>query len=604
MERATGRESAVHVHHRARIVPELALAEPVASVVTLDDAAPSISAHAHGLQPRGRARRHSDVDRRTRSPAGLATSTADALGLAPVEEESASRAFWRLVRGALEHTPAPPPPPPAPPAGSGSARWANARALLLVVAGPALAAAVQFGLPYHSIPHRLARVHVFGVLGSLGPASSASVWFALLLHAPLRRVVPSYVALFTLLGPCFFTTVNALVDLSTVPFGYVTNLLNILVTNQICARVHARVLARRSAAAVFAPVDPEAGGGAAPAASPPRPARGLATFGKFQLVNMSIMFVLFGLCVRVFRQFAFFRVQSLAVYAASLASDLVTLLLPSSLLARRVARPFARAAAALLRRLSAAPAVVPAPAPAPAPAAAAASVDTAVPRPDESSAAAAACAGGAEENGAEGVNAGPGVVSVRSLDGSPPPPSPGPEAEADPDLEEAGEEGRAERAERAQLERELEGPPLDEDLWVYNVQTGIRSMLLWHAVISWAATSVFVAAVLVARWGPGAASFPYSPATFDGAACTTALAFSLLSAGLNGAAVAAIHALTRLFPSMRDRFALAASWRFLREHAATLALTFSSGSSVAFLILYRQANLYFFVFPESYPPDA
>eukprot|EP00741_Cyanophora_paradoxa_P006771 tig00001041_g6548.t1 len=671
-----------------RIVPlQLSLHAPseerqAAALVPLDldDACaittPSAAAHAGHGRGHGhlRARRRSESRAGPGPPPGPAgpagavagaTSTADALGLAPPEE---SRAFWRLVRRAFESKSSARASPSRDAGAGAGGFWANARALALVTAGPAATAALQFGLPYHSVPHRVARAFVFAFVGSIGASSNASVWFSLLLHAPLRRVVPSYMALFLVLGPSLFAASNAVVDLTHVPFGYVASLVFIVLANQICARLHARVIARRRATAASASVfavdvvtaEAAAGGAAgsasaaaaAAASAAPVPARALSTFGKFQTLNMCIVFVLFGylflfsvvlinatnssvcfllvllqlrafgrplaaalphgdaavlyaltmlLCVRVFRQLAFFQVQSVAVYVASLASDLATLLLPSSLLLRRVARPFARRAAAFLSRRSRAATAAVAPEeaeagagaedgegkggagarPAPEPPT---SSHRSPSSPPSSAPAPAASAAAPSSSDHEAGPATPGSSARRGKDA----PAAGPAAAAagaevrclDGEEEEgaaAGGPGPDEEEEGAGAGEAPEGPAggptivFDEDLWVFNVQSGIRRV------------------VLISRCD---------------LACASALTFSLLTAGVNGAVVAGLHAAGLLFPRLRDRLALTASWRFLREHAATLALNFSSCSSVAFLALYRQANLYYFVFPESYPPDA
>eukprot|EP00741_Cyanophora_paradoxa_P015615 tig00020903_g15074.t2 len=604
-----------------------------------------------------------------------------------------SRALWRLVQGELETSrsrasfalPSPSAAAGAPEAGG---FWANARALAILTVGPAAATAVQFGLPYPAIQNRVARALAFGFCGCLGSATNSSVLFAVLARRPPRRVVPSYIALFLLCAPALFAASNAVVDLSAVPFGYALGLLCIVLTNQICARLHARLFARRDAsiarsaqAGAGAPpeLELEAGvGGAADRAldreaGPADPARAAATFSKLQATNMLIIFVLYAylflfslassstaqvlinatnssvcylfvllqlrafrgslaaalphgdavvlqaltmlLAVRMFRQLSYFKVHSVAVYLVSLASDLLFLLVPVSLLARRVARPLVRRAAALLRRLST-PGVRLDPAP------------SSSSGPGPRAPAAAASSSPAPRSRL--------ATMAKDIDAAPGPgPGPGPDAEAAPGL--VPVDGGGARVEvrpldfdwtpRPSLEGaggwELEedrgaegaaGPAaasgraspalLDdrEELWVYSIQTGLRSMILWQAVVSWVAAVVFVAAVAVARYGPGAALFPYSPATLDDAACASALTFSLLTAGANGAVVAALHAAAHFFPRLKDRLALTSSWRFLRENAGLLALTFMACTSISFLGLYRQANIYYYVFPDAYPP--
>eukprot|EP00741_Cyanophora_paradoxa_P022104 tig00021434_g21338.t1 len=540
-----------------------------------------------------------DAEPRARARAALAaraTAPADAEDVGPAEE---SRAFWRLLRGALEAAPSPQPPStpslPAPAtaaaaAGSGGGFWANVRALAIITAGPAAAAALQFGLPYHSVRNPVARSLLFAFAGSIGGAANSSVVFSVLLRRPPRRIAPSYVPLFVVCAPVLFAATNAAIDLSGVPFGYVFCLFYLVLTNQICARLHARLFARRSA-----PVYSEAGlagelrPGPGPEAGPADPGRAVATFGKLQsvtgparpaavpgharacAVNMLIMFVLYVyLFLFSVARASVAQVQSVAVYLVSLASDIVFLLVPVSLLARRVARPFARRVVAWLRRLSA-PAAPSAASSAPS------SSDGRAP-PDPSSKDVDVDLAPDPDPDPDG-NA--SRVEVRPLEGGMPRPSEAEEGEG-------GYRG--------------DGGDAGEDLWVYNVQTGIRSMILWQAVVSWVAAAVFVAAVAVARWGPGAASFPYSPATFDDAACASALTFSLLTAGANGAVVAALHVAALLFPRLKDRFAFTSSWRFLRDNAGLLGMTFMVCTSISFLGIYRQANIYFYLFPESFPP--
>eukprot|EP00741_Cyanophora_paradoxa_P022101 tig00021434_g21336.t1 len=267
--------------------------------------------HDPDEEPRPRAR--AALAARATPPATPAAADSDADGdVGPAEE---SRAFWRLLRGALEAGPSPQPPsaPSLPaaaaaaaPAGSGGAGgfWANARALAIITAGPAAAAALQFGLPYHSVENRVARSLLFGFAGSIGAAGNSSVLFSVLLRRPPRRIVPSYFSFFVVCAPVLFAATNAAIDLSGVPFGYVFCLFYLVLANQICARLHARLIARRSA-----PVHPEAvlaseatgpglgrgpgRGPPGPEAGPADPGRALATFGKLQAVNMLIIFVLY-----------------------------------------------------------------------------------------------------------------------------------------------------------------------------------------------------------------------------------------------------------------------------------------------------------------------
>eukprot|EP00741_Cyanophora_paradoxa_P022100 tig00021434_g21335.t1 len=294
---------------------------------------------------------------------------------------------------------------------------------------------------------------------------------------------------------------------------------------------------------------------------------------------------------------SYFQVQSVAVYLVSLASDILFLLVPVSLLARRVARPVARRVVAWLRRLSAPAAAGPSAGPDPDPGPAFSSGSDPDPPPPAAASSAPSSSDGrappdpsskdvdVDVDVAPGPNPDPdgsaSRVEVRPLEGGTPRPS-------ESEEEEGGYGG--------------DGGGAGEDLWVYNVQTGIRSMILWQAVVSWVAAVVFVAVVAVARWGPGAASFPYSPATFDEAACASALTFSLLTAGVNGAIVVALHVAALLFPRLKDRFAFTSSWRFLRDNAGLLAMTFMACTSISFLGIYRQANIYFYLFPESFPP--
>eukprot|EP00741_Cyanophora_paradoxa_P008139 tig00001264_g7876.t1 len=619
------------------------------------------------------------------------------------ESEAELRALymWRFARQALEYRPA-----AATEMAQGSPRrgrrgfFANARALALLFLVPALSTALQFALPYHSISNRFARFFVLGVMSSFGAGLNGALWFATLLRVPHRKVVPSYMTSVIVLSALLFAALDAALDLSRIPFGSLSILAFYIPANQLAARAHARLIFRRvstaPASSVYTSGASDAAGGDAAAAGDAvpagrDPARAFSGVGKFQAVNISVLFFqmsylflfsalrspvfqvainlvvssvsflvllaqlrLFGgsllaslphgdaagihvvsmlLLSRVFRQLAFFRVQSVWVYLAGLATDLLALLLPSSLLLRRFARPFARRAVLWLRARSGSVFGPPAAAPQggphaePAPAAPPSASLEVIPAPAHSSLAGPrrpsragvdSCAlviphdeaGGGGGKRAAGVfpqapagardsvlvealdepstsprpgalREGPHAPPPPSLDKAPPvPPAPAPDPDTDPDLHPSS--------------------PSDENLWVYNVQHGIRTMLLWYAVVTWAASAIFVSAVVVARWGPASEIYPYSPAVFSEADCASAIFFSLLTAGVTAAVVAALSFAASFFPGLRDHLGLAPSWRFLREHAKTLGFTFCTATHTAAFFLNRKTLMYYFVFPEAY----
>eukprot|EP00741_Cyanophora_paradoxa_P014624 tig00020816_g14104.t1 len=601
----------------------------------------------------------------------------------PPAHEPEQRSVWRFMRSALESRPAPRSAGSSAAAAAGDRSrggfWANARALGLILGGPSLFGALQFGLPYHSIPHHVARAFLLGLLTSLGAGANGAFWFSTFTRAPLRRISLAYAALFVALSSALFAALDAAVDLARIPFATLGLLLIFLVSNQICSRLLARLYFRRVGSIFY-------GGGAASSSNPDvalpssfrsapgssHPSRAFVVVGRFQslsslllanpalrsfghlmprlqilggylflfsyirstvvqvFLNIAVTSVcffivllqlkLFGgsllasmphgdaavihvlnmmINVRVLRQLAFFQVKSVTVYLVSIATDLLSLLLPLLLLLRRFARPFARRAVPWLRARSAAPADArqgegaSTPAPTSTDAATIRSPSRANPTPESDRAERPSLS----EHPAERASGGKGIAAsssvqlstrsahVAALGAAVSIASPSPV------LDSGYGPGAGAGA----------GDP-DASLWVYNVQHGIRTMLLWNAVVAWAACAIFATAVAVARFGPGAASFPYSPATFSRADFENALIFSAVTAGFNAAVVAAMHAAAAFFPNLRDHLGLAPSWRFLREHAFTLAFMFWPSTGSALIAFNRQTNIYYFVFPENYVP--
>eukprot|EP00741_Cyanophora_paradoxa_P014622 tig00020816_g14102.t1 len=605
--------------------------------------APSISEphghHVHGRRSGSEAREtHREawrsqlhVERRLdreghRSPSRLAPTlqlAIDGAGLQamhfqlpPADEEQ--RSVWRFMRSALESRPAPRSAGSSAAAAAGDRSrggfWANARALGLILGGPSLFGALQFGLPYHSIPHHVGRAFLLGLLTSLGAGANGAFWFSTFTRAPLRRISLAYAALFVALSSALFAALDAAVDLARIPFATLGLLLIFLVSNQICSRLLARLYFRRVGSIFY-------GGGAASSSNPDvalpssfrsapgssHPSRAFVVVGRFQSLSSLLLAILGGylflfsyirstvvqvflniavtsVCffivllqlklfggsllasmphgdaavihvlnmminVRVLRQLAFFQVKSVTVYLVSIATDLLSLLLPLLLLLRRFARPFARRAVPWLQH------------------------------PAE------------RASGSKGIDiAASSSLSTRSAHVAAP-------AAGDA----VSIASRSPTFDRGSGTVAGAADP-DASLWVYNVQHGIRTMLLWNAVVAWAACAIFATAVAVARFGPGAASFPYSPATFSRADFENALIFSAVTAGFNAAVVAAMHAAAAFFPNLRDHLGLAPSWRFLREHAFTLAFMFWPSTGSALIAFNRQTNIYYFVFPENYVP--
>eukprot|EP00741_Cyanophora_paradoxa_P014623 tig00020816_g14103.t1 len=564
----------------------------------------------------------------------------------PPAHEPEQRSVRRFMQSALESRPAPRSASVA--AGDrGEGRGgfcANARALALILGGPSLFGALQLGLPYHSIPHHVARAFLLALLASLGAGANGAFWFSTFTRAPLRRISLAYAALFVAVSSALFAALDAAVDLARIPFATLGLLLIFLVSNQICSRLLARLYFRRVGSTFY-------GGGAASSSNPDaalpssfrsapvssHPARAFVVAGRFQSLTTLLLAILAGyiylfsytrsaivqvflnmamtsLCfflvllqlklfggwllasmphgdaavihvlnmmtvVRVLRQLVSFQVKSVTVYLVSIATDVLALLLALLLLRRSFARHFARRAIAWLRdrSTSAAPAEQlharrrgAAGAPADVPSSTdAASISIRGPSRDSASANPTPASDRAErpsvsEHPAERAGgSSKGIAASSSLS----------TRSAHAAAPAAGD--AVSIASRSPTFDWGSGPVAgaadpDASLWVYNVQHGIRTMLLWNAVVAWAACAISSTAVVVARFGPGAPCFPYSPATFPDADFANALFFSAVTAGFNAAIIAALHAVSALFPNLREQLGLAPSWRFLRFAASLL----------------------------------
>eukprot|EP00741_Cyanophora_paradoxa_P000775 tig00000058_g746.t1 len=142
-----------------------------------------------------------------------------------------------------------------------------------------------------------------------------------------------------------------------------------------------------------------------------------------------------------------------------------------------------------------------------------------------------------------------------------------------------------------------------EDVQLYHMQSGIRSVVLLQAAVCWSASLVFVVGASIARWGPASHYFPFDPAVCSGETFSKAVAFSLVQALAHGVALLAIQLAGLAFPRLRSRLALTASWRILRERMGVIGLLCVGGTTMAFLALYREANIYSYVHLEDYAPS-
>eukprot|EP00741_Cyanophora_paradoxa_P024131 tig00021728_g23306.t1 len=145
--------------------------------------------------------------------------------------------------------------------------WRNLAALLLIMAGPVAAIVPIFAIPFDEIRSHVARASLFVFLVTAGVGTNAGVWFSVTSEVPVFALMPSWVLVYAGLSTALFAIVNAGVDMSTLPFGYVVGVGCAIVAMQVNTRVHAAFLRRRRARAH--PSDP------APRAAAPASASGL-----------------------------------------------------------------------------------------------------------------------------------------------------------------------------------------------------------------------------------------------------------------------------------------------------------------------------------------
>eukprot|EP00741_Cyanophora_paradoxa_P013648 tig00020704_g13177.t1 len=565
---------------------------------------------------------------------------------------SIRRISRRLLRSAVESAPA-----------VAASAGATLRALLLVTLAPVVMVAIQMVIPYHAIASHVGRAALFVAVVGLGTVLHSMSQFQLYAQCEWRHIAFTWPLIYLALFVGIFVAVNAAVDLSRVPFGYATGVVNTVIASQVNSRFHAFRL-RRLAARVQAEdglADAKSLQEALRSPRSSRPGDNNFYFRRLAVVSLAIyvmpvsylfvfsavsaasaqiainiatsvlsyllmaillrfvglqiyealpdgdaltIFILESLTkLRVFRQLCYFRVRSLEVFAVSLVLELLAVTFPASLLADRFGRPVLRQFKFLARRIRD-KAVTTSRASLPVP--------STLPRSDREAGEPAVRARwrsvsgdfGAEEERPAARASPPAAAAAAAMAagfGGPGGPSPAPSAATSTAMLAAPvlPEGVPE-LEGYDADRDGYDSGSDSGVSLQTFQTGVRSMLVLNAIACWVGCATFAVGVCVARWGPAHASFPFSPVTFDDGSFAAAMATTGISAAAHAGLLLVFQVVGWVVPDLREKLGLASSWGVLRRHWLTIAMMFCASTVLPLLTLYRYSNIYAYVFPEAY----